>query len=120
MPYLQGWSAVSSGRAHENFVERYENLHHDQRHNRHFEPHAALDVDDIVERTRVFVDHRKLAREAAGTLLELVLVFEARIEPVELGLVPQEIRLLLDRNPSRHAVMDQQRLPDRAQDLAPV
>ena len=61
-------------------------LDHDQHHDRDFEPERALGVDDVGQRIRRRRHSGELALERIEPLLQFVLVFEAGIEPVELGL----------------------------------
>ena len=77
------WQALFGG-AHEQVVERHEDLDHDQRHDDHFKPYAALGVNDVTERAGGFVDDRELAGESDCALLELVFIGEPGVQPVEL------------------------------------
>src|SRR5881397_2995827 len=84
------------GGAHEQIVERDQDLDDDQRHDDHFEPHAAIGIDDVTERACRLADDRELAGKPRCALLELVFIGEPGIEPVELGMIPQDVGLLLD------------------------
>src|SRR6185437_9937527 len=80
-----------------------------------FEQHAALRLHHVEDRADSLVDERELALHAAAALDELVLVLEARIEALELGVVPQHIGLLLHLDAPDHALLRQQHAADLPQ-----
>ena len=84
-------------------VQRERDLHeggdqfeNDQDHDRRFESRRAVGIDDIGQRLSGVADHFQLAFENVGPFVQLVFVRKARVEALKLGVVPQDIRLLLD------------------------
>ena len=72
-----------------------------KRHDDQFEPQAALGVDEIGQRLRGVADHLELAAERGRALAEFVLILEACVETLEVGPVPEDVRLFLDGDAPR-------------------
>ena len=77
---------------------------------------AALGVDDVGERLRCLGNHRQLARQNVGALLELVFVLQPRVEPLQTGPLPQHVGLFVDRHQPGDALLDQERIADVLED----
>ena len=79
---------------------------------RRFEPRRAVGVDDVGQRLRGVADDLELALQDVGALVELVFVDQPGVEALEIGPVPKDVRLFLDRDAARDAVLREQRLAD--------
>src|SRR5581483_550095 len=106
--------------APEHLIQRQQDLNHDQGDDGRLEPHTTTGVDDVGQCMSGFVDDAQLARQRHRALFELVFVDETRVEPLELRMVPEYVRLFLDLDTAGDAVLYQQRLADGAQHLAAV
>src|SRR5438045_9311918 len=85
-------------------IGRDDDFEQDQHNDDDIEAERALGADDIGERLRGFRDHRELAVECLGALLELVLVLEPGVKPLEIRTVPQHVGLFRHRDTSGHAM----------------
>src|SRR5215468_6796522 len=68
-----------------------DDLERDQKDHDQLQPQRALGVDDVGERGRGVRDDLELAVQYFDALAELVFVLEPRIEPFEIGPVPEHI-----------------------------
>src|SRR5579885_2395101 len=94
---LQGpasWPYSSRGRVSvQGLVAGDQQFHGDQDDDDHFQAKRALGVENVAQHLRRISDHSELAEQCIGALLELVFVLKPRIEPFEIGSVPQHVRL---------------------------
>ena len=98
-------------------IECDDDLERDQHHDNQFEAQRSAGVDDVGEGVGGFGHHGELPVERIDALLEFVFVLKPGIKPLQVGALPQRIRLFSDRDATGYPVLDQQRISDQLQNL---
>src|SRR5260221_13433225 len=111
-------AAPSAQAGPEELIEAEQDLDADEADDVPFEPDAALVLHEVDEGAHGLVDEGELALHGPAALDQLVLVLEPRIKALELGVIPQHVRLFLDLDAADHAVLRQQHVADLTQELA--
>src|SRR3954470_1987352 len=102
-PPLQARPSMAAIRP--DLIEREHDLRDDQQCDNDLDPLRMLSIDQIRQRLRGLGNDGKLAIKRVGAPFQLILVLQARIEPLQIMPVPQHIRLLLRCNPAREPVL---------------
>src|SRR5260370_21432958 len=103
-----------------NLIERDGDFKRDQKHDDDLQPQRTLCIDDVGERGCGLCDDLKLSVQRLGPFAELVFVFEARVEPLEVGPVPEHVRLLANCDPARQAMLNQEGVADQLEQIGSV
>src|SRR3569833_2901640 len=90
---------------------------HDQNDYVPLHAQAALALHQIEQGLRRAGDEIELALEGEVTFAQLVLVFEAHVPPLEVGTLPQYLRLFTHLDTAHRGVLDEQRAADVTQEL---
>ena len=80
-------------------IQSDDHLEQDQEHDNKFEPQRASCIDDIGQHLCGLGNDTELAIERFGPLLELILVCEPRIQPLEILLSGEGFDVTLPRPP---------------------
>jgi hypothetical protein len=110
--------SVTPGRI--DLIKGDDDLECDQRHDNQLEAQRSAGVDDVGEGVGGLGYHGEFPVEHIDAFLEFVFVFKPRIKPLQVGTVPQRIRLFSDRDAAGYPVLDQKRISDQLQNLLPV
>ena len=77
----------------------------------------AFVPENVQEGFRILGSKAQLAFQGQVPLLELILVLEPYIEPLQIGLVPEEIGLFSHLHTAHHTLLDEQRDADVSQEV---
>lgn len=100
---------------HEHVRQAQHHFQSDQQDHDQFEPGRAVRLDHVGQRPRRLDDHVELAFQRLRPLVEFVFVVQPLPQAFQIGPVPEDIRLVLDRDAAGDAVLDQQGLADQLQ-----
>src|SRR3984893_7130873 len=102
------------------FIERDDDFERYQEYDNNLQSQRALVVDDIGQCGCCVRNDRQLPVQCLDTFVELIFVFQAGIEPLKVGPIPENVRFLSDRYPARYPMLNQQGVPHKLEEISSV